>query len=61
MAAVIIFIGTFADWENDPKIIKIIFLAAIVFSGIAIYFISCYILKCNEIVYVVDRIKKRFT
>jgi putative peptidoglycan lipid II flippase len=60
MAAVIIFIGTFADWENDPKIIRIIFLTGIVFIGIIIYFSICYILKCNEIVYVIDKFRKRF-
>jgi putative peptidoglycan lipid II flippase len=61
MAAVIILIGTFVDWENDPKMIKIMFLTAIVFTGIAVYFILCYIFKCDEIVYVTDRIKKRLT
>jgi len=59
MAAVIIFIGTFADWENDSKAIKIIFLTVIVFSGITIYFVLCYILKCNEMVYLADKIKQR--
>jgi putative peptidoglycan lipid II flippase len=59
MAAVIIFIGTFIDWANDSKVIKIIILSVIVFTGILIYFAFCYILKCNEIVYLADKIKKR--
>jgi hypothetical protein len=59
MVAAILFIGKFADWENDPKAVKIIFLAAIVFSGIVIYFAICYILRCNEMVYFTDRIKSR--
>ncbi|MCL1864211.1 MAG: murein biosynthesis integral membrane protein MurJ [Spirochaetes bacterium] len=61
MAAAVIFMGTFVDWKDDPKMIKIIFLTAIVLIGIIIYFSLCYILKCKEIVYFVDKIKKRLT
>jgi putative peptidoglycan lipid II flippase len=59
MAVAVIFIATFVDWKDDPKAVRIIFLTAIVFTGIIIYFAVCYILKCNEIVYFADRIKER--
>jgi len=59
MAALITWIGTFADWENGSMLVKSIYLTVIVFSGGGVYFAVCYMLRSDEMIYFVRRIRSR--
>jgi putative peptidoglycan lipid II flippase len=61
MSAVVVWIASFADWQNDPFLIKIIFLTLIITAGGGIYFALCYILRSTEMLYFVRKIRERFS
>jgi len=59
MAALVIWIGSFADWEKGSMMIKMIFLTIIVFAGGGVYFTMCYLLRSDEMLYFVRKIRSR--
>jgi putative peptidoglycan lipid II flippase len=59
MAALVVWIGSFADWKHGTMMIKSIFLGIIVFAGGGVYFIMCYLLRADEMMYFVRRIRSR--
>ncbi len=59
MSALVVWIGSFADWKNGSMLIKTIFLTVIVFAGGGVYFAVCYILRSEEMLYFIRKIKSR--
>jgi hypothetical protein len=59
MAALVVWIGSFADWKNGAMLIKCIFLMLIVFAGGGVYFFMCYMLRSDEMLYFARRIMSR--
>lgn len=59
MAALIIWIASFADWKNGSMLIKTIFLTVIIFAGGGVYFAVCYMLRSDEMLYFARRIRSR--
>lgn len=59
MAALVVWIGSFADWERGSMLIKSIFLTVIIFSGGGVYFLICYMLRSDEMIYFARRIRSR--
>ncbi len=59
MTALILWIGSFADWQHGSMLTKCIFLTVIVFTGSVVYFVMCYILRSEEIIYLAGKIKSR--
>ncbi len=59
MAAVVVWIGSFADWESGSVAAKCIFLMIIVFTGGGVYFAVCYILRSEEMMYFIRKIKEK--
>jgi len=60
MALLIVWIGSFADWNNGSMFVRCLFLAIIVLTGSGIYFTVCYILRTDEMLFFWDRIRNRF-
>ena len=59
MAALVVWIGSFADWKNGAMLIKCIFLMLIVSAGGGVYFFMCYMLRSDEMLYFARRIRSR--
>lgn len=60
MAVMIVWIGSFADWNNGSMLVKCLFLSAIVTIGSVVYFAVCYILRSAEILFLLNRFRSRF-
>lgn len=61
MSAAVVWIASFADWQNDPFLVKLIFLFIIISAGGGIYFALCYILRSTEMLYFVRKIRERLS
>jgi len=59
MAALIVWIGSFADWRNGSMMIRSIFLIIIVSAGGGVYFAICYLLRSDEMMYFARKIRSR--
>lgn len=59
MSAVIYLIANIADWQNDSFFIRLLMLVLIIFSGSAVYFSVCYILRSKEMLYLSEKLKNR--
>jgi putative peptidoglycan lipid II flippase len=59
MSAVVLWIASFTDWERAGAAEGIISLAITVTAGGAVYFLFCYILRAEEVLFFINRIKRR--
>ncbi|MFH0974821.1 MAG: murein biosynthesis integral membrane protein MurJ [Spirochaetota bacterium] len=60
MAVSISLIAGFVDWANDPFVKRMIFLVIIVITGIAVYFVTCFLLRVHEVVTIKNLAVKLF-
>lgn len=57
MMLVITYISGFVDWVSDGIVKRLVYLVMIVISGGTVYFIACFAMKADEVVYLVKRIR----
>ncbi len=61
MSGVVMWIASFTDWERAGAAEGIISLVITVTAGGAVYFLSCYILRAEEVLFFINRIKHRLS
>lgn len=60
MVCLIVWLGSFADWNNGSMTVKGLFLALIIFAGGGSYLAVCYMLRSDEMLFFVTKIRRRF-
>jgi len=60
MSIAVIWIGSIADWKGGSTLTKALCLTLIIFTGCGIYFSVCYILKSDEMIYFMKKIRIRY-
>ncbi|HOP62877.1 MAG TPA: murein biosynthesis integral membrane protein MurJ [Spirochaetota bacterium] len=61
MSAVVVWLSFFADWENSGFTFRVVWLSVIIGAGGGVYFLACYFMKADEVLFFVNRIKRRLT
>jgi len=61
MSGAVWWITSFTDWENAGACEGILSLMVAVTAGGAVYFLSCYVMRAEEVIFFIDRIKRRLS
>ncbi len=61
MSVVVVWLSSFTDWGKAGLTTRVIWLMFIIFSGGGVYFIVCYFMHADEVLFLVNRIKRRLT
>lgn len=61
MSVVVLWVASFTDWERAGTADGILALFLTVSAGGAVYFLSCYLMRAEEVLFFVNRIKRRLS
>lgn len=61
MSAAVVWLSSFADWEKARFAVRLMWLIVIIFGGGGVYFLCCYLMRADEVIFFVNRIKRRLT
>ncbi|HRX49686.1 MAG TPA: lipid II flippase MurJ, partial [Spirochaetota bacterium] len=61
MSVLVIWFASFTDWENAGVAEGIISLVITVTAGGGVYFLSCYLMRAEEVLFFINRIKRRLS
>lgn len=59
MCVPVVWIGTLADWGKSSMMIRGCLLTVIILSGLGVYFLVCYLLRSDEMMFFVRKLKQR--
>lgn len=61
MSGVVLWIASFTDWEKAGAATGILSLIITITAGGSVYFLFCYILRAEEVLFLINRIKRRLS